>query len=244
MIARILVSAVLACSLGCALPRRVPQLAATATVAQPETRFAVLPVNILGGIAPELTGSTDRMLGRILRYLSVRGHERFLLDETDTQRLWHDSVARVEASESLAHDFRGAIRVFSNELAKSTPFDALVVASLVYRQATLVRGLVKWDGAIRRLPRPEDEAPRVPDSYQGTISALSLHVMVFDPGGTLIFENYGGLDLAHSLSVKPGKEGGLNAKLRETVLGEERLLNEGVELAFEPYVARPRSDRW
>ena len=33
-------------------------------------------------------------------------------------------------------------------------------------------------------------------------------------------------------------------KLRKTILGHERFLNEGVELAFEPYLPRPRSGRW
>jgi hypothetical protein len=184
------------------------------------------------------------MLGRVTRYLSVQGYERRLIEESAAQRLWLDSVAWVEASDSISHDFRGAVRVFAERLGESTPFDALVVASLVYRQATLVRRLAKWDGVIRPLPKLQDEAPRVPDSYRGMVSAVSLHVMVFDAGGGLVFENYGGLDLAHSFSVQRGEKGGLDAKLRETVLGSERFLNEGVELAFEPYLPRPRSDRW
>ena len=244
MIARVLVSAVLACSLACSLPWRVPKIVTTENVAEPETRFAVLPLNALGPIAPELIGSGDRVLGRILRYLSVQGHVRFVIEESTTQRLWLESVAQVEDSDSVSHDFRSAIRVFTDKLGESTAFDALVVTSLVYRQATLIRGLAKWDGAVRRLPKLEDEATRVPDSYRGTISALSLHVMVLDPSGALVFESYGGLELAHSFSLKPGKGGGLGAKLRGTVLGEQRLLDEGVELAFEPYLPRPRSERW
>ena len=184
------------------------------------------------------------MLGRVTRYLSVQGYERRLIEESAVRGLWLDSVARVEASDSVSHDFRGAMRVFTKKLGESNLFDALVVASLVYRRAMLVRRFAKWDGAARRLPKLENEEARVPESYRATISALSLHVMVFDPGGELVFENYGGLDLAHSFSVKPGGEGELDVKLRETILGKERFLSEGVELAFEPYLPRPRSVRW
>jgi hypothetical protein len=201
-------------------------------------------MNALLPIAAELTGSADRTMGRVTRYLSVQGYQRFWIEEAAVKRLWRDSVAQVDASDSVSHDFSSAMRVFAGKLGESAPFDALVVASLVYRKATLARGVVKWDGVTRGLPKLEADEARVPDSYQGTISAVSLHVMVFDASGELVFENYGGLDLAHAFSVKPGAEGELNARLRETFLDRQRLLNEGVELAFEPYLPRSPSSDW
>jgi hypothetical protein len=244
MIGRALVTAALACSLGCSLPWKLPERAARPDVAPPETRFAVLPLNTLVPIARELTGSTDRVFGRMSRYLSASGHERYWIEERDARRLWLESMAIVEASDSMAHDFESAIRIFAGKLGASTSFDALVVASLVYRSARLIRGMVKWDGTSRRIPKIENEALRVPESYRTTVSALSLHVMVFDADGDLVFENYGGLDLAHSFSTRPGHAGVLDIELRETILLRERYINEGVELAFEPYVPRPPSERW
>jgi hypothetical protein len=68
--------------------------------------------------------------------------------------------------------------------------------------------------------------------------------MVFDASGDLIFENYGGVDLAHSLTMEPGDEGGLHAVLLDPALEEHRFLREGVELAFDPYLLRERAVDW
>jgi hypothetical protein len=107
-----------------------------------------------------------------------------------------------------------------------------------------MRGVVKWDGATRRLPRLEDDERRVPDSYGAMVSAVSLHLMVFDAGGELVFEGYGGLDLAHTFSLKPGDAGALMARLRDDFLGRQRILNQGVERAFAPYLDPPRDGDW
>ena len=121
-----------------------------------------------------------RMLGRVTHYLAVQGYQRWVIDPSNAQRQWRASVAEVEASDSMPHDFRSAIRVFSERVGKSSAFDALVVSSLVYRKARLSRGLVKWDGVVRKLSRPKGEGASVPDSFRATVAALSLHVMVFD----------------------------------------------------------------
>ncbi len=116
--------------------------------------------------------------------------------------------------------------------------------SLVYREAKLSRRSIKWDGVLRRLGKQEDESRRVPESFRGVISAVSLHVMVFGAGGELIFENYGGVDLAHELTQVRDELGGLRADLRGDALEEHRFIREGVELAFEPYLPRPSSTDW
>ena len=232
-----------ACLLGCSAIQGAHTPAAH-TGAPKATRFAVLPISALVPISPALTGATDRVLGQITRYLHVQGRERWAIEPSRTRQLWRESTAEVDAAGTLPHDFVAAIKVFARKLGESTDFDALVVASLVYREARLSRRQVKWDGVIRRISDRGDESHRVPESFTGTVSAVSLHVMVFDVGGELIFENYGGLDLSHSLSVEPSEEGGLVAELRDGVLEEHSILREGVELAFEPYLQRPRSADW
>jgi hypothetical protein len=238
-----LICAALVFSLGCSLPWRAPKLGPSVEVPPPETRFLVLPVNALVPTAPEFSGSTGRVLDRVMSYLAAHGYERDFIDEVDTRRLWKHSVAQVDVSERRPKDFRSAIRVFNTELARTDAYDALVVASLVYRQASLARGFVKWDGTARRLPKP-GEGDAVPESYVAAISAISLHVMVFDAAGELVFENYGGIDLAHSFAKMAGPDGGLKATSRESILGRRRFLNEGVETAFDPYLPRPRSSQW
>ena len=106
-----------------------------------------------------------------------------------------------------------------------------------------MRGHVKWDGVVRRLEGAEDESPAIPVTFEASVPAVSLHLMVFDASGELVFENYGGVDLAHALSFEP-VQGELVAELDDPVLGKHRHLSEGVEIAFEPYLLRPSSADW
>jgi hypothetical protein len=244
MIARALLSVVLGCSLGCSLPWRVPELKSAPETPRQGTRFAILPMNAVVPIPPELAESTSRVMGQVTHYLAVQGYDRYWIEESTAQRLWLESVARVDASDSMPHDFDSAIRVFAVTLGESEPFDSLVVASLVYREAILKRGVAKWDGVAQRISKPDDDSKRVPDSYEAGISGVSLHVMIFDPRGELVFENYGGLDLAHSFSLAPGDGGRVRASLRESFLGREHLVKEGVENAFDPYLRRPEPGTW
>jgi hypothetical protein len=240
---RVWIAVVSACLLGCSGTQGA-QTPGSPSGSPKADRFAVLPINALVPIAPELSGATDRVLGPITRYLDVQGRERWAVEPSETRQLWLESTAEVVELGEQPKEFASAIRVFARKLGEARTFDALVVASIVYREARLRRRLVKWDGVVRRIGDAGEESNRVPESYEGSVSGVSLHVMVFDVGGELIFENYGGLDLAHELSVEPGEEGALGVKVRDRVLGDYRVLREGVELAFEPYFPRPRSADW
>ena len=206
-------------------------------------RFAVLPTNALLPVSADLSGALGRVFGRITRYLSVQGRERRAVEPSHTRELWLASVAEVNESNALPHDFSQAIVVFTRRLSESTAFDALVVPSLVYREARLQNLRVKWDGAVRRIDDAEDESRSVPPTFEGSVPAVSLHLMVFDARGERVFENYGGVDLAHVLSFQPGKDE-LIAKLADPVLDEHRFLSEGVALAFEPYLPRTPASDW
>jgi hypothetical protein len=207
-------------------------------------RFAVLLTNSLVPVPPELSGAPDRILGRITRYLAAQGRERRVIEAPEIERLWLASIVEASESDTVSHDFHGAMKIFARELGGPAAFDALVVSSLVYREGWLHNGLVKWDGAVRRPPAVEDESEKIPDWFEAKVPVVSLHVMVFDADGELIFENYGGVDLAHSLALEPGDEGQLRVGLLDPVLTERRFLREGVELAFDPYLPRDLDGDW
>jgi hypothetical protein len=215
-----------------------------ATEPQPAVRFAVLPTNALVAAPPELSHATSRVLGQITRYLSAQGRERNVIDPLETRRLWVASIAEANESDSVSHDFDGAMKILARRLGGPAAFDALVVSSLVYREAWLRNRRVKWDGAVRRLRKEADESVRVPESFAAAIPAVSLHLMVFDAQGKRVFENYGGVDVAHALTLKPSDEGELHVELLDPVLGEHRFLREGVELAFHPFLPRRRANGW
>jgi predicted nucleic acid-binding protein len=233
-----------ACLFGCSIAAPQYTLAKGQRGAPNTTRFAVLPTNALVPASPELSGAATRVLGHITHYLSAQGRKRSVIDPLRTQRLWLASIALANESDVVSHDFHGAIEIFARKLGGPTAFDALVVSSLVYRKARLHNRRIKWDGAVRSIRDGKDETAPIPESFEASVPAVSLHVMVFGASGDLIFENYGGVDLAHSLTMEPGDEGGLHAELLDPALSEHRFLREGVVLAFDPYLPRERAVGW
>lgn len=216
------------------------------------TRFAVLLPNSLVPLPSELSGATDRVLGQITRYLAAQGRERHVIEAPEARSLWLASTAEADQSDTVSHDFYGAMKIFARKLGEMAAFDALVVPSLVYRDGRLANRVVKWDGVVRRLPRVgqgEDLGRRagpkpIPPSLEVSVPVVSLHVMVFDANGELDFENYGGVDLAHSFSLDPEDGAQLQAELRDPVLAKRSFLREGVEIAFDPYLPRDRVGKW
>jgi hypothetical protein len=236
--------AVAACLLGCAIVGPQYTLAKGQRGAPNTMRFAVLPTNALVPTPPELSEPASHTLGHITHYLRAQGRERSVIDPLRTQRLWLSSISEANESETVSHDFHGAIEILARELGGPEAFDALVVSSLVYRKARLQNRRVKWDGAVRGVRQNDGDATPIPESFEASVPAVSLHVMVFGARGEPIFENYGGVDLAHTLTMGSGDEGELHAELLDPALGEHRFLREGVELAFDPYLPRESAVDW
>ncbi len=238
MITVMVISSLCGCS---TLDARQPPGARSAP--QP-ARFAVLLPNSLVPVPPELSGATDRLLGQITRYLAAQGREPGVIDPLEAQRLWLASIAEADESDTVSHDFHGAMKIFARKLGGPAAFDAIVVPSLVYRKGRLHNRVVKWDGVVRRLPTMGEDSNPIPQSFEANVPVVSLHVMVFGASGELTFENYGGVDLVHSFSLDPGDEGQLHTELRDPVLGGNRFLREGVEVMFDPYLPRDGIGKW
>ena len=98
---------------------------------------------------------------------------------------------------------------------------------------------------VRRLPPVREDAEPIPYSFEAKVPVVSLHVRVFGADGELTFENYGGVDLAHTFLFQRADDGGgLRVELRDPVLGERPFLREGVEVAFDPYLPRGQIGDW
>jgi hypothetical protein len=71
------------------------------------------------------------------------------------------------------------------------------------------------------------------------ISGVSLHVMVFDQDGDLVFQKYGGLDIVHDIDMA-GAEFTMSPKrsLKEALFKESDHLSEGIGIAFDPYLPK------
>ncbi len=212
--------------------------------AEKPRHFVVLPVNLtIIKMPPEFSPVLDDMFGAIAGY--IRNHrgtlETFSRKEASAQ--WAASIVEVEESEALDDNFETAMGVYVAHLAETRSFDAVISPSLVYRNTKTRDRTVKWDGVFRKMKivNLSDEAKTkgLARSLVIDFAGVSLHVMVFGPDGDLIFQGYGGLDLAHNVDMA-GVEFTMNPRLllKEDLLKESDHLSEGIGVAFDRYLPR------
>jgi hypothetical protein len=205
----------------------------------------VLPVNLTIKTPPEFSPVMDDMFGYIAGYIRDRGDTLETFSRQEAIAGWAASIMEVKKSEALDKDFETAMRVFVARLAEERSFDAVISPSIVYRITKTRDRKVKWDGVFRKMKviNLSDEAKNqgLARSLNVEIRGVSLHVMVFDPSGELIFQKYGGLDLAHDVDMKSAEfTRSPKLKLKEDLLKESDHLSEGIGVAFDPYHPRPQ----
>jgi len=203
--------------------------------------FVVLPVNLMIKTPPEFSPVLDDILGAIAGYIRDRGDTLETFSRKEATARWAESIIEVKKSEALEDNFETAMRAYVTRLAEARSFDAVISPSIVYRTTRTRDRRVKWDGVFRRVKvvNLSDEAKNkgLARSLTVEIDGVSLHVMVFDPKGDLIFQKYGGLDLVHDVDMA-GSEFTMNPGylLKEGLLKESDHISEGIGVAFDPYL--------
>jgi hypothetical protein len=203
--------------------------------------FMVLPINLTLETPPEFSPVLDDMFGAIAGYIRDRGDTIETLSRKDATAGWAASIIEVKQSKALEGNFETAMRAYVTRLAKTHSFDAVISPSIVYRTTTTRDRRVKWDGVFRKMKivNLSDVAKTKGLARALTVEILgvSLHVMVFGLEGDLIFQNYGGLDLAHDVNMA-GAEFTMSPRLslKENLLKESDHIDEGIGVAFDPYI--------
>lgn len=205
--------------------------------------FFVLPLNLAIEPPSDVSPVLDDMFGAIAGYIRSRGNTIETYSRREATAQWEASIAEVQQSKALKKNFDSAMRVFVTQLAKAHSFDAVIAPSLVYRKTKVRERSVKWDGVFRKMKiiNLSDEAKKkgLARSMSIDIVGVSLHVMVMDPSGNVIFQNYGGLDLAHDVDMT-NAEFTMAPKLavRKDLLKDGEHLDEGIALAFDPFLPK------
>jgi hypothetical protein len=213
------------------------------TAAGNPRHFMVLPVNMTIKTAPEFSSELDEMFGAIAGYIREGGDTIETVSREDATAQWAESIMKVKKSEELDDNFETAMRVYVADLSESRSFDALIAPSIAYRTTKTRDRLVTWDGVFRKIKvvNLSDQAKHkgLARSLEMQIAGVSLHVMVFNQDGELIFQKYGGLDLVHDVDMT-GAEFTMSpgVSLKEKLLNEREHVREGIELAFDPYLPK------
>jgi hypothetical protein len=230
---------------GCALGSRDPNLRTFDPADADNPRhFMVLPVNLTIKTPSEFTPVLNDMFGAIAGYIRDRGDTLETISWKEATAQWAESIIEVKESEAMENNFETAMRVYVAHLGETRSFDAVIVPSIVYRNTKTRDRTVKWDGVFRKMKvinlSKEAKNKGLARALSVAISGVSFHVMVFSVDGDLIFQKYGGLDLAHDVDMA-GAEFTMNPRLslKENPLKESDHLSEGIGVAFDPYLPRP-----
>lgn len=206
--------------------------------------FMVLPLNVTIKIPHEFAPVLSDMFSAVAGYIRDRGDTLETISWKDATAQWAKSIIEVQESEALENNFETAMRVYVAHLGKTHSFDAVISPSIVYRNTKTRDRTVKWDGVFRKMKvinlSQEAKNKGLKRKIAVAISGVSFHVMVFNPDGDLIFQKYGGLDLAHNVDMA-GAEFTMSPRLslKEDLLKESDHLREGLGVAFDPYLPRP-----
>jgi len=205
--------------------------------------FMVLPVNLTVKTPPELNPVLDDLFGSIAGYIRGRGDTLETVSRKEATARWAESIVEVRESEALEDNFGTAMQVYIAHLAETRSFDAAISPSIAYRTTKARDKVVKWDGVFRKMKvvnlSEEAKNKGLARGLTMNIAGVSLHVMVFSPKGNLIFQKFGGLDLVHDVDMT-GTEFTMNPglSLKEGVLKENDHIDEGIGVAFDPYLPR------
>ena len=200
-------------------------------------------MNVTIKIPHEFAPVLSDMFSAVAGYIRDRGDTLETISRKDATAQWAESIIEVKESEALKNDFETAMRVYVERLEENRSFNAVIVPSIVYRTTKTRDRTVKWDGVFRKMKvinlSKEAKKKGLARALTVAISGVSFHVMVFGLDGALIFQNYGGLDLAHDVDMA-GAEFTMNPRLSLKVdfLKKSDHLSEGIGVAFDPYLPR------
>jgi len=213
--------------------------------------FLLCPVNLVIALPAELEGGVEPVQQAIVAYLQAQGRGVDRLTLPEAQTVWAAAIEDAKASGAKL-DFAATARAFTRRLADGRRFDAVVMPSLLLITTRIQHRRAEWDGVERHLRivnLPHRTAGRSDNwllqglqnvGMSSNALATTLHVVVLSREGRQVFEGRGGLELVHEADFKDYlKNHHIDVHARSDLLQDPKVLREGVEVAFTPYLQPP-----
>ena len=211
-------------------------------------RVVVAPMNLAVPLGPDLQDAVDPVVAELVAYLRDSGVRVAVIWGPDAIALWAGVETGLTQEGKPLPPVEQIASGFARAVAAESPYDVLLIPSLVYRDARVAGRVAIWDGVQRRIrftlepskvaPQAVDAESRItqgPRKFEGKITGLSMHALVLSPRGELTFQGFGGLDLVHDIREgEGGKESVLRLQARP--LDDHEHLREGIALALDPYL--------
>jgi hypothetical protein len=130
--------------------------------------------------------------------------------------------------------YDAAVRALASTYhSRGVSFDAIVIPYLAARRGSVTGQSVSWDGTSHRLPveRPNRDVTQIEVRRGLEVGCTSVLVLVYDAQGTLLFERYGGLEVAQRMQAAEGR---WRWTERGDLFRNRNDLEEGVRIALQP----------
>ena len=209
-------------------------------------RIVMAPVNLAVRLPQMLEDAVEPVNREMIRYLQERDARVAVIWPSDASNLWRDAVATVAQSDPGERRFDEAVGEFVRALTEHADFQLFMLPSLVIRGARVRGRTAEWDGVRRRVTgrstgvagagHHEPGTEFGDTHWSGEIPAVSLHVLVFTPGGRRVYEGWGGLVLTHAPALSnEWRAGAPSILLQPGAFDDPEQIHEGIAVALDAY---------
>jgi hypothetical protein len=202
----------------------------------------LLPLNFDVAPSPQLVHGTEILEAKLIRFLSESGFDVHQIRLSAVTEDWRASQEEVGGLHSTR---RGKLDEKSYEIARAAvvrralarkPADAAIVPTLLVREARYYGRKLQWDGVSRDASIDMSGTTRALAYLKGKELATSLRVTVYDRSGRKVFERYAGLE---PIVRYVTSQDHWRREQRADLFEDDRLLESGVRMAFEPWLVAP-----
>jgi hypothetical protein len=204
----------------------------------------LLPLNFAVALPAELSDGAPRVEESIATYLRSSGRTVASMSLFDALREWGIAADEVRSDSNADPEFKAVTQRFARNVGGIGDFDVLVMPSLLYREARIYEGsrVAVWDGVKREFEFARESrmsgSIHLMTTVAGSMPGVSLHLLVLDSAGTRVFNSFGGVDLVHEFDMaNAGHRFSTGLPLRKDRLSDDAAIENGVRLAFDPYLA-------
>ncbi len=204
-------------------------------------RVVIAPVNIGNPSRSYLQDHEQRIDSMVGDYLEDNGYKvvssRLFEQKWNTANRIYGDVYDPTTGEVNRKTFALTLLNVRDELMKTENIDAIVFTDVLEQEVTFSGGLnhvARWHGVTRKpvLQGPGDGVSSAFD-WSRPLTAASLWVSVYDMDLQRLFTSIGGLDTTQAIDTRSSSGRFVR---RRSMLESDGHLNEGIELAFHPFI--------
>jgi hypothetical protein len=204
-------------------------------------KVILAPVNLGAPPPSHLRKGERKVRAMVKNYLISNGYE--VLPDYQFVNAWkqasrtYGNVYDPTTGKIDINAWRGAMVTTGKILREQTDADAVIFADLFEhdtQHSYSMKHYARWYGVTRK-PSLQGAGNGVPADFNWgqQIKAASLMVTIYDVNLTQVFSSRGGIDTLHAIDIKRSNPAFVR---RKKLLKSENHIEEGIELAFHPFI--------